>query len=109
MNGRAMFKFVMDYIPADIKIILKRNSYSIGDIDKFVFHQASRFIVDNLAGSLKIDDKRVVFDIYEYGNTVSSSIPLILEKEIKDENNRNILISGFGVGLSWSSGILKRV
>jgi len=109
MNGRALFKFVMNHIPDDIKVLLKRNGLQVGDIDKYVFHQASRFIVENLRKSLKIEDKRVVFDMHEYGNTVSSSIPLILEKEIKDENNRKILISGFGVGLSWSSGILERV
>jgi 3-oxoacyl-[acyl-carrier-protein] synthase-3 len=50
-----------------------------------------------------------VFDIYEYGNTVSSSIPIILEKELTKAENNFILISGFGVGFSWASGILKRL
>lgn len=109
MNGRAVFNFVMKYIPADILTLLDRNNIRLQDIDLFVFHQASKHLVDTLSSKLHLDSKKVVFDIHEYGNTVSSTIPIILEKELMKDENSLILISGFGVGLSWSSGILKRV
>jgi len=109
MNGRAVFNFVMTYVPDDIKMLLERKKISIQDIDIFVFHQASKHLVDTLSARLHLDKKKVVFDIYEYGNTVSSTIPIILEKELTNAENKFILISGFGVGLSWASGILKRV
>lgn len=108
MHGRAVLDFIMRYVPDDIHTLLKKSKIDIGDIDKFVFHQGSRYIVDMLTKRLKLDRGKVVFDIYDYGNTVSSSIPIILEKEIIDMDNRKILISGFGSGLSWSSGILER-
>lgn len=108
MNGRAVLNFIMKYVPDDIHALLKKGKIGIHEIDRFVFHQGSRFIVDMLTKSLKLDKQKVVFDICGYGNTVSSSIPIILEKEIKDPDNRRILISGFGTGLSWSSGILER-
>jgi 3-oxoacyl-[acyl-carrier-protein] synthase-3 len=109
MHGRAVFNFIMRYVPDDIHTLLKKSKIDLRDIDKFVFHQGSRYIVDMLTKRLKLDKDKVVFDIYDYGNTVSSSIPIILEKEISDINNKNILISGFGTGLSWSSALLARV
>jgi 3-oxoacyl-[acyl-carrier-protein] synthase-3 len=44
----------------------------------------------------------------ETGNTVSSSIPLLLEKHVLDADWKRVAISGFGVGLSWGSAILYR-
>ena len=109
MNGRAVFNFVMTYVPDDIRMLLDRKKIRLQDIDTFVFHQASKHLVDTLSARLNLDRKKVVFDVYEYGNTVSSTIPIILEKELTKAQNNFILISGFGVGLSWASGILKRV
>jgi 3-oxoacyl-[acyl-carrier-protein] synthase-3 len=109
MNGREVFNFVMTYIPDDIRMLLERKKIQLEDIDTFVFHQASRHLVDTLSARLHLDKKKVVFDIYEYGNTVSSSIPIILEKELTKAENNFILVSGFGVGFSWASGILKRL
>jgi len=109
MNGRAVFNFVMTYVPDDIRRLLDQKKIRLQDIDTFVFHQASKHLVDTLSARLHLDKNKVVFDIYEYGNTVSSTIPIILEKELTKAENNFILISGFGVGLSWASGILKRV
>lgn len=109
MNGRAVYNFTVKNIPDNIRLFMKENGLQTQDIDRFVFHQGSKHIVDTLTKKLMLDSRKVVYDIYEYGNTVSSSIPLILEKEMKNSSNRKILICGFGVGLSWSIGILKRV
>jgi 3-oxoacyl-[acyl-carrier-protein] synthase-3 len=106
MNGRGIFNFAARYVPADLKQLLQKSNLQISDIDKFIFHQGSKYIVDTLIKRTGVDGNKVIFDIAEYGNTVSSSIPLILEKILHDSNNKYIFISGFGVGLSWSSGIL---
>ena len=44
----------------------------------------------------------------ETGNTVSSSIPLLLEKHAMDTTWKRVALSGFGVGLSWGSAIIYR-
>jgi 3-oxoacyl-[acyl-carrier-protein] synthase-3 len=106
MNGRGIFNFAAKYVPADIKTLLEKSNLNIEDIDKFIFHQGSKYIVDTLIKRTGIDVKKVIFDIADYGNTVSSSIPIILEKILHDSNNKYIFISGFGVGLSWSSNVL---
>ncbi|HVX26654.1 MAG TPA: ketoacyl-ACP synthase III [Parafilimonas sp.] len=106
MNGRGIFNFAAKYIPVDLKNLLQKNHLEIKDINKFIFHQGSKYIVDTLIKRTSIDASKVIFDIADYGNTVSSSIPIILEKILHNTNDKYILISGFGVGLSWSSNVL---
>ncbi|MBI5698803.1 ketoacyl-ACP synthase III [Candidatus Saganbacteria bacterium] len=109
MDGSAIFVFAAKYVPEDVTALLKINSLLLEDIDRFIFHQGSKYVVNTISSNLGLDPARVAFDIYDYGNTVSSSIPIILEKEIVKKENKRILISGFGVGLSWASGILNRL
>ena len=78
------------------------------DIDCYLFHQGSRYIVETLAKRLGLDHSKVRFGIEQIGNTVSSSIPLLLENELKIKLSNKILLCGFGVGLSWASCICER-
>lgn len=109
MNGRSIFNFAARYIPKDIKNLMERNNMSLGEIDLFLFHQGSKYIVDTIAKRLKIDKKKAPFLAVDYGNTVSSTIPIMLDANMQKENVKNIVISGFGVGLSWASTVLMRV
>ena len=74
----------------------------------FFMHQGSKFILDTLEKRLNIFGK-VPTNLENQGNTISSSIPLLLEKYIHTKELNKIVISGFGVGLSWASAILKYV
>jgi len=105
MNGRAIFNFFARKLPSEIKRNLEKNHLSKEDIDLFVLHQGSKFIVEQIGTFSKLEQSRVVFDIINYGNTVSSSIPIILAKEF-NKDYKYIFISGFGVGLSWASSVL---
>lgn len=108
MNGRAVYNFVAKRIPKDIRDLFELNNMSADEIDAFLFHQGSRKMIDTLAKRLKLPPEKVIFDIMECGNTISSSIPILLEAELDKEDINKILISGFGVGLSWASTILER-
>lgn len=109
MNGKAVFNFSATEIPRQVKLLLERNRLLPADIDLFIFHQGSKFILDTLQRKLQIDENKMPSNICEQGNTVSSSIPLLLEKFINNNKYKNFLVSGFGVGLSWGSAILYRV
>jgi len=109
MNGRAVFNFTATTIPKHIQKFLEKNSYTDDDISKYILHQGSKYIVDTITKRLKVDKSKVPFDMYEYGNTVSSAVPMILEKEMEEENNSRILLSAYGIGLSWGSTILEKV
>lgn len=109
MNGRAVFNFAAKYVPADVAQALARNGLHAEEVDAYVFHQGSRHIVETIARRLALPAEKVRFAAADYGNTVSSSIPMILADEISRPSVRTLLVSGFGVGLSWASTILRRV
>lgn len=106
MNGRAVFNFTATTIPKHIQKLLTKHDLEDKDIDKYILHQGSKYIVDTIRKRLKIDVNKVPFDIAEYGNTVSSAIPMIFEKELHHKHKR-LLLSAYGIGLSWGSTILE--
>lgn len=106
MNGRAVFDFSAIHVPPSISRTLEANGLTVEDIDLAVLHPGSKYIVDTVAKRAKI--KNVARGAENYGNTVSSSIPLLLEN-VSPDSVRNVLISGFGVGLGWASTVLRSV
>lgn len=109
MDGRGIFGFVAAVIPEDLKRCLQINNVLLEDIDYFVFHQASKFMLNTLSRKIGINDEwKVINCLDRFGNTVSSSIPIAIDTIFDECKNRHlkILISGFGVGLSWASTIL---
>lgn len=108
MNGRAIFDFAARYVPNDVASILEKNNMEQNDIDLFLFHQGSKYIVDTIKKRLKLPEEKVPFMARNYGNTVSSTIPIMLSSYIENQDIEKVLICGFGVGLSWASTILIR-
>jgi len=109
MNGREIFNFAARTVPSDVKRVLELNNLQIDDIDRFLLHQGSKYIVDFLIKRIGLPREKTPYVIEDYGNTVSSSIPIMLKPLLSDTTVSRVLISGFGVGLSWASGILTRV
>ena len=110
MNGAAIYTFTLTKIPKIFNQILESNNLTIDDLDLVIFHQANKFILDAMQRKLKIPDKKMHRSYMEYGNTVSSTIPIgiKIEQDKKDESEKKIaLILGFGVGLSWAGTIIK--
>lgn len=108
MDGRAVFTFSATAVPKQIYSLLDQNNICIESIDLFMFHQGSKYIVDTLTKRLNLDPIKVPSKLNGIGNTVSSSLPLLLADYINDTKINTLLLSGFGVGLSWASTILKR-
>lgn len=108
MNGRTIFTFMMREAPNDIRACLKKNGVEVADIDRFVFHQASRYMLQNLSRQMKLDPDKVTIDMKDVGNTTSSTIPIALERQVIHARPKahRLLLSGFGVGLSWASTVL---
>ena len=110
MNGFGVWKFIASNVPNQISEILGRNYYTLNDIDLCIFHQASKLTIDSLTKALKINPDRVFNNIANVGNLVSASIPVaIRDAEIAGKLKRGdlILLSGFGVGLSWGTCIMR--
>ena len=110
MNGRAVFSFTATTAPKHIKALLEKNNLTDADIEKYYLHQGSKYIVDTIRKRLKTDASKVPFAMAEYGNTVSSSIPIMLADDINRlKKDDKVILSAFGVGLSWASAIIQKI
>ena len=108
MNGRAVFTFTVRVVPNNIRDVLKINGITMGSVDCFILHQGSLHIVNSIADSLGVSRELCPFHSAEYGNTVSSSVPMVLSRELDKQDIKFVVLSGFGVGLSWASTMLFR-
>ena len=84
MDGPGIFEFTLKEIPLAIHQFLK-NKLRLSDVDYFVFHQANDFIIKSLMIKLSLDKSKILMSMKNSGNTVSSTIPIVLKnkKEIK--------------------------
>ena len=108
MNGRQVFDFAAKSVAPHIKALLKKVDAEEGDIDAFCLHQGSYAIVDAISRRFKDSQSKFIKDMAETGNTVSSSIPLLLQKHVLGTSTKKVVISGFGVGFSWGTALLIR-
>ncbi|MCX5696445.1 MAG: ketoacyl-ACP synthase III [Candidatus Omnitrophica bacterium] len=110
MNGPELFMFTMDVVPKTINALLDKAGKTIKDIDLFIFHQASKVVIDNIIRRMEIPKGKVFINYRNKGNTVSASIPIALKDAQKGGRlraNDKIMLIGFGVGYSWGSCLIR--
>ncbi|MBW6484097.1 MAG: ketoacyl-ACP synthase III [Vicingaceae bacterium] len=110
LNGIAVFNFSLKEVTPNINELLEFSNTQKDEIDFFIFHQANKLINESIRKKLKLPIEKVPYSIEKYGNTSSASIPLTilhaLPKQLENKNKK-LLLSGFGVGLSWGSAIIN--
>lgn len=103
MDGNKLFNFSLNAVPDLINNFMHENKFKNEDLDFVLLHQASEIINKNIVNKLEIDNYKFLKNYQKFGNTVSSTIPLLLQENLKKLKNKKILLCGFGVGLSVSS------
>ncbi len=106
LDGLKIFNFALREVPSNVMHLLENKQLKIEDIDLAVFHQANLLMNETVRKKLHLDIEKTAYTLYEYGNTSSASIPVTLTAKADDFSNKNnVLLTGFGVGLSWGSCI----
>lgn len=111
MRGGDVFNFVIREIPRDIKNTLAFTEKAVDDFDYVVFHQANNFINSYIMKKMKLNANKIPSTIAKFGNTSSVSVPLTIVSELKGklDGNKELLLSAFGVGMTWATGIVPFV
>ena len=107
MDGVDVFNYAVKYVPNNIKKLLEKYSNESNTPKMYVFHQANLLINNSIMKAIGADKGEVPNSLYEYGNTASASIPLTLSLNCKPENSNWAVLSGFGVGFSIASALVK--
>jgi 3-oxoacyl-[acyl-carrier-protein] synthase-3 len=110
LNGIEVFNFSLREVVPNIKTTLKHFNRPLDEFDYLVFHQANRLINETIRKMLKVDPVRVPYSLHDYGNTSCSSIPLTLVTQLRGalaEKPQKLLLSAFGIGLSWGTVLVN--
>jgi 3-oxoacyl-[acyl-carrier-protein] synthase-3 len=107
LNGIDIFNFSVKEVPLNIQQLL--SVHHTFQPEYFVLHQANKIINETIADALHIETSKFPSSLKNFGNTSSASIPVTMVTELSEKlklNKVNLLLSGFGVGLSWGSVLL---
>lgn len=110
MNGSNVFNFTLEVVPAMMKEILDKNHLEKDQIDYFVFHQANKFMLNTIRKVCVLPKDKFYINLVSTGNTVSSTVLIGLKDCIEKgtiKSGNKVMISGFGVGLSWGGVVLS--
>ncbi len=108
MDGMDVFSFAVAKIPKDVKKLLGFAQMDIASIDKVIFHQSNKYMMDVIAKKSGVDLSKMIYSIQKYGNTSGVSIPSAIssQKELIYKND-TILLNAIGAGFSWGTTILN--
>ena len=111
MKGGDVFNFVIREIPRDLKKTLAESGKTVEELDYIVFHQANNFINSYIAKKMKLDVNKIPHTIEKFGNTSSVSVPLTIVSELRGklEGSKTLMLSAFGVGMTWASAVASFV
>lgn len=105
MDGRQVYRHAVRRMTESSRQLLQRAGLEVGDVDRFVAHQANLRILMAVADRLGIPDERRVSNVDRYGNTSAASIPLALADAGLRPGER-ILLTAFGSGFTWGSTLM---
>ncbi|QBD86228.1 ketoacyl-ACP synthase III [Clostridium tetani] len=110
MDGKEIFKFAVKVMIKGIEKVLKDSNLELKDINYIIPHQANLRIIDYVAKKLGIDENKFYINIQHYGNTSAASIPIALA-EVDEQGllkkGDNVILVGFGAGLTWAASLIK--
>ena len=111
INGMNVFSFAISKPPRSIETFM--TDYGIDkerDVDYFLIHQANKMIVDRIVKKLKLPLEKVPYNLEEFGNLGGASIPSLMVTRLREQlmtGEKSLLMSSFGLGLTWGTMWIK--
>jgi 3-oxoacyl-[acyl-carrier-protein] synthase-3 len=105
MNGGAVLSFTLREVPPLYEEVKELSGLTEEQVDFVLMHQANKFMLDALRKKMHLPLEKVPYFFETVGNTVSSTIPFVLEDLLNRKqivHGKKVILLGFGVGLSWA-------
>lgn len=111
INGMDVFSFAISKPVKSINEFIEKQCINKdNDVDYYLIHQANKLIIDRIVKKLGVDNTKVPTNIRDFGNLGGSSIPMLMVTNLKEQFSKgsyNLLVSAFGLGLTWGTMFLK--
>jgi len=109
LDGPAVLSFSTQRVPPAVDKLLIDVGVGKDEVDYFVFHQANKMINETIRKKLRLPEEKVPSTLHDFGNTSGASLPVTMTVRLREAlatGRKKILLSGFGIGLSWGTCIL---
>lgn len=108
LKGMDVFNFTMDVVPKNIEELLNFSKKNYDSLDFVAVHQANKQIVETIIQKTGIPREKTTSEVFsKYGNNSTNSVVTVLCDSLKDKQIKDVMLSAFGVGLSWGSVIIN--
>jgi 3-oxoacyl-[acyl-carrier-protein] synthase-3 len=110
MQGLDVFNFALAEVAPNVRALLEFADVAMDQPDAFVFHQANLLLNESIRRKLGVPTEKVPYSLREFGNTSSATIPVTMVHALAERlrtAHSKMVLSGFGVGLSWGSVLLE--
>lgn len=109
-DGRKVFKWAVERVSQQFGKLLEINNLTMDEIDYFVPHSANKRIIEAICENIGYPYEKSLRSIEMFGNTSAGSIPLAVWNALRngtDLKDKNVLMIGFGAGLTFGGTIVK--
>ncbi len=110
MNGRAVWDFALDKVPALIREVVAQAGLTLAEIDLIIPHQSNAKMLNAFAEALDISQEKIFFNVQNYANTAAASVAIALDEAVRQKRLQpggKVVLVGFGAGLSWCAACLS--
>ena len=111
MQGDEVFNFVQREVPPMIEHLYEQSGVDRNDVDWYMFHQPNKFMLNKLADKLGVPREKMPANIVEnFGNASGVTVPTCISFNLGEKlcnETMQLCMAGFGVGLTWSSIMMK--
>lgn len=110
MDGNAVMKRAITFLPDVINEALTANSYTIDDLNMLILNQSNARIAEFVQQKLGLTDDEIYINIYRYGNTTAASIPIAIYEAMQDGKLKRgdlLCLGAYGSGFTWASALIR--
>jgi 3-oxoacyl-[acyl-carrier-protein] synthase-3 len=106
LDAAEIMNFTLREVPGSVKRLLEYAARDAAGVDAFVFHQANLLINMQVGRKIGLKPEQAPTSLHDFGNTSSASIPITITSQLRERLSAQpmkVVLSGFGIGLSWAS------
>jgi len=110
MEGPRVFRFATRVLGKATREVVEASGLCLEDVDLLIPHQANLRIIHSACKALDLPEEKVFINLDRYGNTSAASIPVALCEALEEgriEGGDNIVLVGFGGGLTYAAAVVR--
>ena len=110
IRGAQLFRIGVRQLGQAVEDHLEQEKLTVSQLDQFIFHQTNGRMLAQFCKKLGVSPDRCLTIIEQVGNTSSASLPMALDRAIRDKRVQTghlIMLGAFGGGLTWGTALVR--